>query len=560
MYHKLICTVKVCIASIPIFHCLLFHQGYAQHENRLEAVQKFAEQVLLHARDNYRDEPTPLFADGLRLSDRTAVQWLHKGENWIPSNLANQQNLFRTFVGLSALTGDEKYRHAAKAAVDYGFNHFRHKNGLMYWGGHRFFDLSGGKFVGEGYRHEFKFTLPYYEFLREVNQEATDDFIRALWNAHILDWKNLDMNRHGAYEDEMGNLWDNVFEQSPPFFEGKGLTFINAGTDLIYAGLILYQFTGDKGALDWSKRLAYQYVQARHPKTGLGVYQYSKPIRERQPPAEGPLPTTSNYGDRAENQFGARFGEVALEGYMLRSPASIYGHNAIIQLQMSEKLGDEGKELLSWTIDGLKAWLRYGYDPENNTARALWANGTDMTGYVIERDGYYGKAGTVFKADPLPPIILWSSALAYCISGDKEIWKSLRSMMQGFDLGDPGKKPGKKASLNLAHLQSDPLLLFAVLELCRLDKGDGYKALAIRLGDNILQDRFHDGFFIPGKDHIYASVNAIEPLALLALEALLQGKEHLVPQYNSGKGYFHGPHDHYGRTTDQRVFWDAKKE
>ncbi|MCC5929887.1 MAG: hypothetical protein JJU28_11620 [Cyclobacteriaceae bacterium] len=527
---------------------------------RLEAVQIFTDKVLDHGMDNYREQPTPLFVDGLRVDDLSPVQWLHKGENWIPSNLANQQNLFRTFVGLSALTGDQKYRNAAVEAVEYGFNHFRHKNGLMYWGGHRFFDLASGRFVGEGYRHEFKFTLPFYEFLREVNPEATDHFIRALWNAHILDWKKLDMNRHGAYEDEMGNLWTHDFEQSPAFFEGKGLTFINAGTDLIYAGFMLYQYTGEKGALDWSKRLAYQYVHARHPKTGLGVYQYSKPIRERQPPAEGPLPTTSDYGDRAENQFGSRFGEVALEGYMLRSPAAIYGHNAIIQLQMAEQLSDEGRDLLKWTIDGLTAWLRYGYDAENNTARALWADGTDITGYVIERDGYYGKKGDIFEAVPMPSIILWSTALAYRMSGDKTLWKSLRFMMQGFDLGDPGKKPGRKAALNLAHLQSDPLLLYAVLELCRLNKGEEYKELAIRLGENILRDRFHKGFFMPGKDHVYASVNAVEPLALLALEAMLQGKEHLVPKYNSGKGYFHGPHDHFGRSTDQNVFWDAKKE
>lgn len=525
---------------------------------RLEAVRQFAETVLKYAGDTYRDTPTPLFVDGLRVTDYAPVTWLHEGEAWIPSNLANQQNLFRTLVGLSNLTGDAQYKDAARAAISHGFAHQQHANGLMYWGGHRFFDLASGRFVGEGYRHEFKFTLPYYEFMWEVNPEASRTFMRAFWNAHILDWESMDMNRHGIYESKPGRLWDRLPSESPPFFEGDGLTFINAGTDLIYAGYMLYQLDGDEGAYTWANHLAKKYVEARHPETQLGVYQYSKPIRKDIPPVSGPLPTTSNYGDRAENQFSADFGEVAREGYLLRSPGSIYGHNAIIQLQMAEKLGLRGEELLGWTLDGLKAWASYGYDPIRNHAKPIWADGTDLSGYEIKRDGYYGKAGTKFESTTVPPILLWSYALGFRLSGDPGLWETLRLMAKRFDLGDFGTW-GERPEVNLGTQAADPLMLYALLELCKASDRPEFRKLSERIGDNILYQRFRRGLFTPSHDHLYASVNALEPLALLALEAMLLGKEDLIPAYNGGSGYFHGPHDGLGRTTDQVVFWNAKK-
>ncbi|WP_158856223.1 pectate lyase [Lunatibacter salilacus] len=533
--------------------------SYRHQSDRLQAVQTFADLLLEHGRDTYRDQHTPLFVDGLRVADLTAATWVHEGNTWIPSNLANQQNLLRTLVGLSNLTGDDKYKLAAGSALSYGFENLQHPNGLLYWGGHRFLDLASGEHVGEGYRHEFKFTLPYYELMHEVNPIATERFIRAFWNAHVMDWSNLDMNRHGDYEDTMGDLWNNKFIKGTPFFEGDGLTFINAGTDLIYAGLMLYDFTGEQGAYDWSMRLAGQYVQARHPKTGLGVYQYSKPIRRDTPPATGPLPTTSNYGDRAENQFAAEFGDVALEGYMLRNPGAIYGNNAIIQLQMAEKLGNKGTDLLEWTISGMKAWAKYGYDPKKNLAKPIWADGTDLTDYAIKRDGYFGKDGTVFSSATVPTLLFWSYALAYRLSGDAELWAAFRQMAIGYGLGDVGESPGQ--GMELAHDASfsDPMVIFALLEVSQITDHQGYLDLAVLIGDNILKQRIHNGLFVPSKSHSFASVNAIEPLALLSLEAMVQGDLTLVPKYNGGSGYFHGPHDGFGRTTDRVVLWDAKE-
>ena len=540
--------------------------AHAQAEGemtRLEAVRTFADNVLEHGRDTYRETPTPLFVDGLNADTLEPVRWVQGGEAWIPSNLASQQNLFRTLVGLSNLTGDARYREAAGAAFKHHVEHLRMDCGLLQWGGHRFIDLASGEARGEGgMPHEFKFNLPFYEFLYEVDPEATVQFIKALWNAHVLDWGKLDMNRHGSYGRRMGDLWDSEFEQQEPFFEGRGLTFINCGSDLIYAGAILYHLTGDEGALTWAKRLAEQYVRARHPETGLGVYQYSKPIRSQEPPAEGPLEgrlTYSSYGDRAENQFGAEFGAVALEGYMLRSPGSIYGNNALMQLQLAELLGEPGQELLTWTVDGLKAWAHYGYDPETNTARPMWADGTDLTDHVIKRTGYFGREGTVIRASRAGTMLMWSYALAHRLTGDEALWETARSIGRGNGLGDLGTAPGQDVDIDLETDNSDPVALFGLLEILRAADEPQYREVTVRIGDNIVTRRFHKGFFLPGADHVNANFNAVEPLALLALEAVLRGEPELVPRWNGGRGFIHAPHDGRGRTTCGSVIWNVRR-
>jgi pectate lyase len=292
--------------------------------------------------------------------------------------------------------------------------------------------------------HEFKNNFPFYDLMWEVDREATADFLRAFWNAHIFDWSRLDMNRHGQYGLTMGNLWDNEFIQPEPFFEGDGLTFINAGSDLIYAGGILYFLNHETEALKWAKLLAEQFVRARHPATGLGVYQYSKPVRRQDPPEEGPLEgrlTWSSYGDRAENQFGKDFPGTAREGWALFH-GGIYTLPKLIQLELSERLGEEGKEFLDWSVEGMRSYARYAYDPENNQFRPMWADGTDLSGYKFPRTGYYGIEGRILEPFTANEQFLFSFSRAYRLSNDQYLWETVRSMFRGLGLGDPGVQPG----------------------------------------------------------------------------------------------------------------------
>jgi pectate lyase len=208
---------------------------------RLHAVIEFCNNVLEHGRDRYRENPTPLFCDGIHIDTLEQIKWSFSdvGEVVI-SNMATQQNLFRTLTALTNLIDEPMYKAAAKDAIRYHFDHLADQSGLLQWGGHKFIDLKTLEPVGpveKEYVHELKNCLPYYDLMYEVNPGATTRFIKAFWNAHVYDWDDLDVGRHGKYGLELGPVLDHELVQRPPFRESLGLSFINTGNDLIYAGI-----------------------------------------------------------------------------------------------------------------------------------------------------------------------------------------------------------------------------------------------------------------------------------------------------------------------------------
>lgn len=541
----------VCILLIFLF---VSSSCKKKNSERIDTVKTYADNVLNMGLDRWSGKNTPLIADGIDLETGEPLEYVYDGRigirgeggqpnSWIIHNLASQQNLFKVFKALSNLTGDKKYIQAAENSIRYHFDYLKSDCGLLRWGGHQLIDLRTLKPIGHSWRtnshvHELKDVYPYYELMWDVDKEATTKFIHAFWNAHILDWSRLEFNRHGSFGKKMGELWDNEFKQPEPFFEGDGLTFLNTGSDMIYAAAKLYALGKDEKALKWSKLLAEQYVRSRHPETGLGSYQFSKPTRHRQPP-DGPLTgllTFSSYGDRAENQFGKDFPGVAREGWAIFG-GGMYTIPALMQLELTELLGEDGKEFLKWTVDGMKAYAKYAYDPQGNNFRPLWADGTDLTDYAFSRTGYFGPEGRVLKPSKADELYLFSYSRAYRLSQDLDIWQTVRSIMKGLNLGDPGEIPGKSVSLNVDTDNSNPYALFALLELNRSVKDKAFFDLAVKIGDNIIKRSFHKGFFVRDENSNKAVFDAIEPLALLSLEAELRGKSNLVPIYSGGQNY-----------------------
>ena len=520
-------------------------------------VQQFADNVLKHGRDTYGEVHSPLFVDGINTRTLEPVRWELDGESWVLSNFASQQNLMRVFDSLTKLTGDETYRTAASNAIQYMFNHHSDSNGLMYWGGHQFVDLKHMAHKFEDRPHELKNNFPYYELMWEVDADATRKMLRAMWSSHIMDWSVLDMNRHADYETPAPQNWDLEFEQQPPFYEGRGLTFINFGTDMLHVALSLYFLGEEDDARVWGTRLFEQYVRARHPETGLGVYQYSQPLRREMPPSEGPLTgrlTYSNYGDRAQNQFGAVYGDIALEGNALwgNRITTIYGRSAIVTLHLAEQLKGrpEGQYLLENTISGMKAISRHSYDPSKNVFRPLWADGTDLTGHTIQRTGYFGEEGREFEVlEPDGTMALAFSRAARLAESD-EIWQVVRNFFIDENLGDPGESMHDKPELNYRSGDSDPDYLIAILELYRATGHPEYLHLAQAIGNNIVDKRFHDGYFKPGPEYVYSRFDNAESLALLTLEAVRRGQPELVPPYLGSVGSTQGDHDDLGYIRD----------
>lgn len=531
--------ITLALTMLSTFSCA----AIAQESARLSSVKAFADTVMAKAAT--QNQPNvPLLADGVDPRTGKQMAWIFPdGKTAVLSNFSAQQNLMRVLVGLSNLSGEAKYKKLAEENVRYYFRHYQDKSGLLLWGGHRFIDLNTLQPEGPSEKekvHELKNAYPYYDLMFAVDKPATERFIRAFWNAHVYDWKILETSRHGEYGKAMGKLWNSEFEQQPPFFATKGLSFLNAGNDLIYSASLLYQHDGDKGALTWAKRLAEQYVLPRDKKTGLGVYQFTQALKRAETSDDSD--TNSKYGDRAQRQFGPEFGTDALEGNMMLKgrTSTLYSENALMQLALAKSLGHDGDDIKKWTLDGLKAFAKYAYDANSNTFRPMLANGSDLSGYTVKRDGYYGKKGTVLKPYPAGNEFLLSYARAWTLEPDTEIWKVARGIARSQGLGDIGEPGGKNHKLDLNTQNSEPYAIFALIDLAQATGDKSYLTLADKVADNILAHKRLNGFFVDDQQYIYANIDNIAPYALLALEAAMRGKPDAVAPFLNGAGFTEG--------------------
>ena len=358
---------------------------------------------------------------------------------------------------------------------------------------------------------ELKNCFPLYELLFALEPEITARYIRAFWTAHIYDWDNLFMGRHGKYGLETVDPWAHPLVDPPVFRPSTGLSFLNTGNDLIYAAGLLYRYRGEEGALRWAKHLARQYVRARHPETGLGAYQFTQP-RQMAETADD-AKTTSNFGDRAKRQFGAEFGEIALEGNILlhHHAATIYGGNALIQLRLAVEPGAEAAELLEWTRQGLTSFAKYAYDEATNAVKPMFTDGQDLTGYVLRRDGHFGRAGQAPQREQAGGRFLLSFVRCYLQTKDDYLWRVARQIGRGTGLGDLGTAPGVAVRPALGTECVDVWALFALLDLHRATGCPDYLALAEAIGARIERATFHHGYFLPGPDYAYARLDAVNP-------------------------------------------------
>lgn len=516
-------------------------------EKRLAAVERFVEKVQKNAVS--KKNPTPLIGDGLNVDTDEVVEWVYEdGRRVKISNFASQQNYLRVLVGLSEATGATQYEETAREMAGYFMDNFTDENGLFYWGGHRFVNLDTMEVEGPQGKnkvHELKNHFPYIELLHSVNRKKTEKFARQFWNAHVEDWDTLDMGRHGSYskrykKDIFSREKKDIIDKKklPKLPETRGLTFINAANDLIYFGYKLSQYTGEEQPGLWAKHVAKQYVDARNPETGMPVYQFTAPKRRADPPRDD-SDTNSKYGDRAQRQFGPEFGDVAYEGNaVFQNSSSIIRENTIIQLEIYKMTGDE--EMLRWTISGLKNFYGNAYNKKTNEITPMWNDGTDLTGYRLKRDGYYGKKGRVLKGKKANGNDFLPLVRAAIVDESLELWGYARTMAKHLNLGDIGSEPGKNLKVNLRSISSSPEVLFALLDLSAVSGNKEYLKVAKAVGDNILKNRIVNDYFVKSKDHMYTSVNSSEALAIVALDNALKDRYEKVPTYLSEGGYLHG--------------------
>ncbi len=514
----------------------------------LNAVRTFADNVLKYGRDTYGPKHTPLFVDGLNINTHEPVKWRHDNEVWILSNLASHQNLFRVLVALTTITGDPRYKQAAMKAIEYAFENLRSLNGLLHWGGHVAYDALADEKCMEANVHELEHHYPYYELMWQVDPVATRQAIEAFWSTHILDWSNLEMNRHGPMGSKLlANLWRQEYKGGPVFFAGRGVPFLVAGSDLSYAGAMLFRLSGSTEPLIWSKRLAHRYIETRSPKIGISATLYHK-TRSQEVPLKVQL------GDDFKGHLLEDGMEFPSYGYWVQvSPW-------ICDLLLGEMLDANGSEFTQWAKEELTAWGKVAYRKKDNSWIPMLIDGTNLEGYVCKRDGPLGPKGTRVVAQQAGPSQFWAYAEACRVTGDGLMWEMARNIAQGSNLGDIGETPSSEPRLEMDIALADPTILLGFLELFKKTEKKAYLRMAEKIGNNILSTCFNKGFFTYSNKHLYAKFDFVAPLALLHLDRSLQAREWNIPEVWPSDSYFHCPYDGFGRTYDNLVIYSRTEE
>ncbi|MBN2181047.1 MAG: ankyrin repeat domain-containing protein [Sedimentisphaerales bacterium] len=567
-YHSIL---KVIVLSFIILTFLSINSFAAkrqgpdpnQNSKYLNAVREFADNVLKFGRDTYGTKHTPLFVDGVNVNTHEPVKWISSdGQEWILSNLASQQNLFRTLHGLSNVTGDTKYKNAAEEAIKYAFENLQSSSGLLYWGGHSAYDAKADKPCGRGV-HELKGFYPYYELMWEVNPTATRKLIEAFWTGHIMDWSNLEMNRH-CYDltKTSDNPWGYEYKGGPVFFESDGLSAHSTGSDLYYAAACLTKFSPDKEPLVWGKRLARRYVETRNTKTGFSYPAFTVSTSQIQSDDEilcklKPIPCTfpwQGYANRTSWEIHF--------GYDTPSPGTTINHLVapwICQLMLAELLGDDGKEFIQWSLEELTAWGKVSYRKEDNTFVPMCYDGTVVEGYVCKEDCKLGFKGSKLEAVPAKITELWAYIKAYCMTKDAFMWEMARNIALANDCGDLGASVDDNSKLNLKTNLSDPYAIAAFLELYLCTEKEEFLKMARRIGDNVLANRFRRGFFSPENRYTFTKFDAVDALALLNLHAAVAGeKSTRVPAVWPNTSFFEEPYRSKDSVDDNQLIYSLK--
>ncbi len=565
----------------------------SQDSPYLEAVREFGDNVLKYGRDTYGPKHTPLFVDGLNIHTHEPVKWISpvlaeqpieesttqpqdsakgpqkvempaKGdlakttgaEEWILSNFASQQTLLRTLDGLSAVTGDPKYRDAAVQAVKYAFENLRDLNGLFYWGSAAAYDALTETVRLDKSHHYMKLNYPYYELMWNVDPDVTKKFIEAFWVNHIHDWSNLNMNRYSdlGRPDLVGdNPWNHTYDSNGAVFyksRSNAVGFLSTGSSLIHAGAMLHVLTGQEEPLIWSKRLAKRYVDTRHPNTGMSYEAYNVRWSELgddlKEHFDDPRTTPFPYRCFKPNPVG---GPIRYENRQAWTWLSF--------LLTGEMLGDAGNEFTQWALEEFTAWGEASYRKEDNSFVPMLTSGVKLEGYVLKNViTSSGTRDVVVKPYFAAPSTFWAYAVAYRVTGDDFMWQMVRNIAAGNNFGDIGENQKQRAELRVDTACVDVYALLGFLELYDKTNKQEFWTTARRIADNILESKLHKGFFTLSKEHIYSRFDCFEPLALLRLIAAIEPKSFSVPKVWPCVPMFRPPYRHRRELIDRVVIYD----
>ncbi len=541
IFIAIIATMALLVPSFA-----MAEEGDARSKARMETVIGYVEDALRYARFNVPGAKYPhILVNGYNVDTKKPAEWKYKGNTYYPANITSQQNFLRVLVGLTNLTGDQKYKDIGAEQVRFWFDNYAEEGtGLLYAGEHTLVDVKTGEILSYN-EHELKQVFPYYEFMYEVHPEGVKRYLEGCWNSHIIDWSNLSMNRHGYYNKPMSALWDSEYtDTSIDFDNGHNLAFQNAGDDFINFAFFIAEKTGDKGPEIWGRRMLQKFIDTVNPTTGLSGAQYGE----------------MTGGDRLFLQYGPELGDIAKEyNYINKYKIkTIAGFAPQYLLPYVERTGDQ--EVLDYIVNSVEGTAKYVYDAETNTLKTpMWSDGTNHQGYVVQRAGYQGVPGKKTREtnETTHTQVLHGAVQTYFAHESETIWQFARDLAKGFGVGEIGTKPGENVSLNMEITTTDPEIVFTLLYLYNKTGFNDYLTLAEKIGENMIVAYNN---LIEGKTNLsYTNINREDMVALLRIEATVRNMPDAVDNGIISNASVEFDYDGAARTTDHAMLWSKTR-
>lgn len=553
---------------------------YTNDKIRFDTLLDYLDNMKLYGTNH--DKEIPLIAKGLDSYTMTPAVWQEKENvSFVPSDLASMGYYYSTLDALYTLTGNQAYKDEVNSVYQYYLDYFLAENGMPQWGGHRCIDLDTHTVhYGYGAWHELKGHTPYMAPFFELDYEKAYKIGVGCWDVSVTDWDDFVFNRHGSYTktvtDEKlkayGRNYKYEYKEYSPRLS-TNLTFRAACNDILLANAELYERTGDDIFKNSAMKLLNTYWNSSsdlrintYQSTTAGVYGVDwtsiKNIWEIDHWwMENPLPsvyTMTSYGDRFYNQCADSLVEQgyitdderwkARETYFL-SEDTEFNDNVFVDWGLAKSFGEDseaGQIIIDRCIIGEGNYLKYAYDYENNKRRNILIDGTSLTGFVRDRAGYYGNAGTIFYNG----VFTTESFMGLCYAYQNALkyrdnpkytehidrmWSVIQNYMIMSNMGDPGTSAGgSDMELNYQYDGKDPRVLIAMLYLYRLTDCADFLDMARNIASTIIEESMVNGFFVEDDNLRYIpldNVTGIYAYALAMLEATVEGAADLIPEY-----------------------------
>lgn len=566
---------------------------------RLNVLKSAADHVIEYGRDPYSN--SPLLASGIDLRTKLPVEWQHSldSEPGAFSDLAFDTGLYLVFDALSELTDDPQYTEKVDEIYQWYLDNGISDNMLGYWGGHTFIDLKTLKpfhAVPNPNTHEFKNTFFYFDPFYRLNTEKAYKMGMHIWLGHVYDWNTLITNRHAYYtkvHDESN--WENLgsFSEDYKIIITRGeQPFRSMASDLVHTAGQMYAQTGDEKAKAWAMRILKCYYELADPETGImpTVYTTARGAAGTLDPMESLEPKgawytredlqtgdyTVLYGDRFFNQFAEDLvaqgfypssvldeGDYTLtEGNYVESFSFDTVLNDLFFADMIGSDTEDGRYVTEKIVKHFAGFLKYAWDGKSSEFKKIMKDGTDISTFIPNRNGYYGnfyKREKPFGSYSAGKLFMWAACAAYRAAAARPDLKNEADIIRGaidyfaenvYGFGKIGGAEIGDSEMQLNY-NTDDAGAYHVICLTDLYLATGkteFLDLARVVAKNMIDEYYKYGFFLnktgigtePGKYYNIAlgSASTQYYYALAYLEGAIHGDRSIVPRTLMFDGYY----------------------